>query len=146
MSPQKQNEPKFSAQPDAALQTDIVENIAVHQAAAPAAAPISEAEDIDGIMKDVSKEVKKVDARPEKHHWFGVKEQARPDQHRPVALPAAVAPPPPAATTGPMPRQPAPAPKAHQAKAKSSVPVMVIIFTLIITAFLVVAAISAYKK
>jgi hypothetical protein len=146
MSPQKQNEPKFSAQPDSALQTDIVENIAVHQAAAPAAAPISEAEDIDVIMKDVSKEVKKVDVQPEKHHWFGTKEHAHPDRHMPVALPTAAAPPLPAATTGPMPRQPAPAPKPHQAKAKSSVPVMVIIFTLIVTAFLIVAAISTYKK
>ena len=144
MSPQKQNEPKFSAQPDAAFKTDVVENIPMHQAAAPAAAPISEAEDIDGIMKDVVKEVKKVDEATKKHRMFGRKEHAGSNSHH--AAPVVAAPPPPAATTGPMPRQPAPASKPHQAKAKSSAPVMTIIFVVIVTAFLIVAAISAYKK
>jgi len=144
MSPQKQNEPKFSAQPDAVFKTDVVENIPLHQAAPLAAAPISEAEDIDGIMKDVAKEVKKVDEAPKKHHMFGHKEHPKPAGHH--TAPVTAAPPPPAATAGPMPRQPAPAPKPRPAEARSSVPVMVIIFTLIITAFLIVAAISTYKK
>ncbi len=142
MNEQKQNDPKFSAQPDAAFKTDIVDNIPMHHASA-APAPISEAEDIDGIMKDVTKEVKKVDEAPKKHHMFGHKDHTKPDEHH---APVAAAPPPPAPASGPVPRQPAPAPRPHQTKAKSSVPVMTIIFTIIITAFLVVAAISAYKK
>jgi len=141
MSPKNQNDPKFSAQPDTALKTDIVDNIPLHQATA--ATPVSEAENIDGIMKDVSKEVKKVDEAPPKHHLFGHKEKSKPAEHHSVSATPAPVPPTPA-TSGPMPRQPAPAnPKP---KAKSSTPVMVIIFTVIITAFLIVAAISAYKK
>lgn len=142
MNDKKQNDPPFSAQPDASLKTDIVENIPLHQAAA--AAP-TEAENIDGIMKDVSKEVKKVDETPPKHHWFGHKDAPKPTVHSqtPVAAPPA---PSPASTSGPMPRQPAPAAAAPKPHTKSSVPVMVIIFTLITTAFLIVAAISAYKK
>lgn len=139
MSPKNQKDPPFSAQPEAGLQTDIVDNIPLHQAAP---APVGEAENIDGIMEDVSKEVKKVDDAPAKHHWFGHKENHKPAAH-PAPATKPPAPAPPAATPGPMPRQPAPAPKP---KSKSSVPVMVIIFTLIITAFLVVAAVSAYKK
>jgi hypothetical protein len=141
MSPQKQNDPKFSAQPDAAFKTDIVDNIPLHQATT--SEPVSEAENIDGIMKDVSKEVKKVDEAPPKHHLFGHKEKPKPAGHHSAPVAPAPAPPAPAAS-GPMPRQPAP--PAPKPKAKSPKPVMVIIFTVIITAFLIIAAISAYKK
>lgn len=139
MKPPKQNDPPFSAQPEDTLKTDIVENIPLHQAAP---TPISEAENIDGIMKDVSKEVKKVDEPPKKHHLFAHKEKPKEAEQKPVPAPA---PAPPAPTAGPMPRQPVP-PAAPKPKSSKSVPVMVIIFTIIITAFLVVAAISAYKK
>jgi hypothetical protein len=142
MSPKNQHDPPFSAQPEDTLKTDIVDNIPLHQAATPT--PVSEAENIDGIMKDVSKEVKKVDEAPKKHHLFPHKEKPKQASHKPISIPTGTTPPPPAAATGPMPRQPAPA--APKPKAKSSTPVMVIIFTLIITAFLIVAAISAYKK
>jgi len=145
MSPPKQNEPNFSAQPETPLKTDIVESIPLHQASpAAGAAPISEAENIDGIMKDVSKEVKKVDETPKKHHIFGRKEHSQLAHHQ--ATPAVAPPPPPASTTGPMPRQPAPLAPAAKPEPKRSMPLMVIVFTLIITAFLIVAAISAYKK
>jgi hypothetical protein len=45
-----------------------------------------------------------------------------------------------------VPRQPAPAPKPRPAKAKNSVPIMTIFFVVIVTAFLIVAAIASYKK
>jgi len=140
MKPQKQNDPTFSAQPDT-LKTDIVENIPMHQAAAPA--PVSEAENIDGIMKDVSREVKKVDEAPKKHHLFGHKEQTKPASHHLAPMPPA--PPPPAPTAAPMPRQAAPA-APPKPKNRGVFPVMVVVFTIIITAFLIVAAVSAYKK
>lgn len=143
MSPQNQNQPKEQPAPNATpLKADIVSNIPLHQASAPT--PVSEAENIDGIMKDVSKEVKKVDEVPKKHHLFTHKEKSKETSQKPV--PTAAAPPPPVQTTGPMPRQPAPKAPAHQAEQKSSKPVMVILFTLIITAFLIVAAIAAFKQ
>jgi hypothetical protein len=113
----------------------------MHQATQPA--PVSEAENIDGIMKDVSKEVKKVDEAPPKHHLFGHKEKSEPAEHHSAPVTPAPAPPNPVAT-GPMPRQPAP--PAPKPKAKNSRPIMVVVFTVIVTAFLIVAAISAYKK
>lgn len=140
MSPQNQN-PAQPAPNDSPFKTDLVDNIPLHQAAPSQA---REAEDIDGIMKAVAKEVKKVDEAPQKRHLFSHKEPAKPNARH--TAPVAAAPPPPAPTSGPVPRQPAPAPKAHPAKAKSSVPVMTIFFVVIITAFLIVAAISAYKK
>jgi hypothetical protein len=140
MKPPKQNDPPFSAQPEDTLKTDIVDNIPLHQASAPT--PVSEAENIDGIMKDVSKEVKKVVETPKKHHLFAHNEKPKEAVHKPVpAQPVPL----PAPNSGPMPRQPAP-PAAPKPKSSRSVPVMVIIFTVIITAFLVVAAVSAYKK
>lgn len=141
MNDKKPKDPPFSAQPQDTLKTDIVENIPLHQAAAPPTA--SEAENIDDIMKDVSKEVKKVDDKPQKHHLFGHKEQPRPLNHQSPAV-LAVAPAAPAPASPPMPRQPAPPPA--KPTPKSSIPVMTIIFTVIITAFLIVAAIAAYKK
>jgi hypothetical protein len=143
MNEKKPKDPPFSAQPQDTLKTDIVENIPLHHAASPP--PVGEAENIDGIMKDVSKEVKKVDDPPKKHHLFAHKEKSKEAGHKPVPAPAAQAPSPTAPASGPMPRQPAP-PAAPKPKSNRSVPVMVIIFTVIITAFLVAAAVSAYKK
>jgi hypothetical protein len=72
MSPQNQKpeQPSDNTQ----LKTDIVSNIPLHQAAGPA--PIHEAEDIDGIMKDVTHQLKKEDVKPAKHHLFGHKADA----------------------------------------------------------------------
>jgi hypothetical protein len=146
MAPQNQN----PAQPpdDTPLKTDIVSNIPLHQAAlVPGPVPIKDADNIDGIMKDVTHQLKKEDVRPPKHHWFSHDSNtpkhvsAAPAPHHPVA------PAPPSPTAGPVPRQPAPAAtKPGPLAPKRSAPVMVVIYTVIITGFLIAAALSAYKK
>jgi hypothetical protein len=146
MAPQNQN----PAQPpdDTPLKTDIVSNIPLHQAAPVAGpVPIKEADNIDGIMKDVTHQLKKEEVKPEKHHWFSHDSKAPKPASAAAHHAAAPAPPPPAPTAGPVPRQAAPpAAKPGPAVPKRSAPVMVVIYTIIITGFLIAAAISAYKK
>jgi len=132
---------------DTPLKKDIVDNIPLHQAEPQAnPAPIKETENIDGIMKDVAHQLKEEDQKPQKHHWFGHKTEQSKLQPAPVKSQAS-APAPVVPATGPVPRQAAPAPRpTHALEPKNKAPVLAIVFTLIVTAFLVVAAISAYKK
>jgi hypothetical protein len=142
-------QPDSNPAPATAFKTDIVSNIPLHQAAA-APKPVNEADDIDAAMKDVGHQLKQEDKKPEKRHWFGRKSSDPNFSAKPVVRESATPPPAAAAhpnqTAGPMPRQPAPKAPAHQAEPKSRVPVMAILFTLIITAFLIVAALAAFKK
>jgi hypothetical protein len=86
MQPQNQNAPQPAPpQPqDTAFKPDIVSNIPVRQAGP--ATPVNEAEDIDGLMRDVNHQLKKEDVKPAKHHWFSQDAKpAQPSAHPPAA-------------------------------------------------------------
>jgi hypothetical protein len=119
----------------------------LHQAApAPGPVPIKDADNIDGIMKDVTHQLKKEEVKPQKHHWFS-HDSNTPKHVSAAPAPHPVVPAPPSPTAGPVPRQPAPAAtKPGPLAPKRSAPVMVVIYTVIITGFLIAAALSAYKK
>jgi hypothetical protein len=142
---------------DTPLKTDIVDNIGVHQSAPPPT-PVSEHENLDGLMQEVNHQLKREDVKPAKHHWFGHQTKDPNFSAQPAARMSTA----PAAATHqptPQPAQRQPHPAAHPtakptkpaapakvAKPKSSKPVMTVVFTVIITAFLIMMAISAYKK
>jgi hypothetical protein len=132
-------EPEFSAQPIApaevpaappgSLTPDLVSNIKVHnQGSQPAAS--GEDGDMDKIMQDVGKQMKKADNQPVKRHFFSKKTKPKktPSAHQlPAAHTAAKA----------APAKPPP---------KKSAPVVVITLTILVTAALIAVAVSAYKK
>ena len=117
MSPPKSTEPQFT----------------IHDAPPE---PIKDGDDMDQLMHEVGKELKKDDHKPTKHHFFSRKKPA--GQHKPVpaqppAHPAAASHPPPAAQAQPKP------------KTNSSAPVLVITLTVIVTGILIAAAVAASK-
>lgn len=143
------HEPEFSAQPVApgettsassgSLTPDIVSNIQVHDEAGQPkseAHPPAASDDMDKIMQDVGKQMKKADKKPAKRHLFSKKPKAQ----TPAAPKLAAARPVPAAH---------PAAKAAAAKPKPAnkpKPVLAIVLTILVTAALIAAAISAYKQ
>jgi hypothetical protein len=117
MSPPKSTEPQFT----------------IHDAPPE---PIKDGDDIDQIMHEVGKELKKDDHKPARHNFFSKKQPV--DQHKPV--PAQLPPHPAAANHAP----PA-APAQPKPKTKSSAPVLVITLTVVVTGILIAAAVAAYK-
>ena len=144
----------------------IVTSIPVHtQQAAPA--PPGEDAELDQIMHDVNRELKKEDDKPVNHGLLGflhhdpkplVKVNNQPKQPAlatpvavqsapSVALPVAVATPAPAAAIPQAQPQLAPQPKAvSKSKAERHIPVFVIFVALCVTGFLIAAAIAAYRQ
>lgn len=151
--------PAVQAPPDTspvAAGPNIVSNIPVHAPQAPA--PISEDTELDKIMHDVGREMKKEDKKPPKHGLLSflhhepkplvkVNNQAASPapavpQPTPLPIPAAATAAPAAAV------QPAVTPVAAvQAKpaADRHIPFFVIFVALCITGFLIAAAIAAYR-
>jgi hypothetical protein len=135
----------------------IVNNIPVHNQAAPAPATNEDAE-LDMIMHEVGQEIKKEDKKPTKHSFlnFGHKSKpksafsAPPVARQPQPVAAMPVPPPAAAQAQPMSAVPAAqtqaAPATVKAKAKRSVPVFAIFVALLVTGFLTAAAIAAYRQ
>jgi hypothetical protein len=106
--------------------------------------PIKDGDDMDQLMHEVGKELKKDDQRPPKHHLFSRKKPA--DKHKPVpAQPAAH----PAAAGHPPQPTAKPQPNTHSTpiakQPKSPTPVLVITVTIIVTGILIAAAIAASK-
>jgi hypothetical protein len=146
---------------DGQLKADIVKNIPVHQGASATRPQPGSTENIDLLMQDVGKALKKDDHAKPKHHFWDKRPDNQPSTFsaqpvpKDVAIAAAPAPmPAPAPQPVPVPaapvqNQPQPAPAAKTkpapAKTKSSAPVLVIFVTVIVTAGLIFAAYSAYK-
>jgi len=115
------------------LRPDIVSNIPIKAPSSPLN-PIPEDDELDKIMQDVGKDLKKVSQNAHKKHFFEFKHHPAPA--KPAAKP-------------PVQAQPAkaPQPKAAQQKLQRqcTIPVFTITVTIIVTGFLIAAAYSAYK-
>ena len=133
------------------LTPNIVENIPVR--AQTSSAAINEGADLDKIMQDVGKELKKEDKKPHKAGFLRFKRKPKTETHTQQAPSLVRSAPMSVPTASPKPTsQPAakaPLPKAA-AKPKpqrsSSAPVLVITLTIIVTGALIAAAFYAYKK
>ena|SRR5579862_4192548 len=135
----------------------VVANIPVHAPTAPAA-PASEDDELDRIMRDVGQELKKESVKPAKKGLFSFfhKAKAKPQPsatavHKaPVAAQSAPAPQPtPVSAPVRAVARPQPQPTATPAakvKKQTSVPAFAIFVALLVTGFLTVAAIAAYRQ
>jgi flagellar biosynthesis protein FliP len=141
------------------LKTNIVNNIPVHAPVPAANSAVGEDVELDKIMRDVGQELKKNVKRTTGHHLFSFSKKSKPAQAQtPAQTPArpVVAA---QVTTQPLPM----VPQSHQAQPlqakppatpkpqktqndKQSVPIFVILVTLIVTGLLVVMAVATYKQ
>lgn len=132
------------------LTPSLVSNIPVKEQQ-PGAPAFNDEAELDEIMQDVGRQLKKEDNVPRKKGFlgFGRKTKTEPKLTQPPSLnraqpmPVAATTPEPALQTAKAPAQPAP--KTQPAKT-NSVPVLVVTLTVIITAALIAAAIYTYKK
>lgn len=148
-------------QPSPTLTTSLVANIPVHTPQQPGA-PASEDDELDKIMQDVGKELKKDDQAKAKNHFSLFHKQkaapapiaARPPAAPPAvpAQPVAAHPAPAQAVIAPQPvsqpataAQPRPAPAAAKPKKEPSVPLMPITAAVIVTGLLMAAAVYTYR-
>jgi hypothetical protein len=116
------------------MSPDIVNNIPLKAQDSPLT-PVSEADDLDKIMRDVSHDLKQGAKKPPKKGFFDFKRQPKaPKTAAPAARPAAPLPP----------SQPKAALQPKPAR-QSSAPVLAITMTVIVTGVLIAAAYYAYK-
>jgi len=146
--------PAPSPAPAQALTTNLVTNIPVHNPHSPAN-PANEDTELDKIMRDVGKELKKDDHNVKKGHHSLFSRKAkqaapvaiRPNISAPAAAPIQTAP---AQQAAPVAQ---PAASAHpikpsastKPKSGSTAPVMVIMMTILVTGLLMAAAVYTYK-
>jgi hypothetical protein len=141
--------------------SNVVANIPVHTAQAPPV--INEDDELDKIMHDVGREMKKEDQKPPSHGLLGFlhKSPAKPAHMQPVRPAPLTNTPPPASAVvsaaGPPVSPPMAANAAYQApptltlaaakpQSLKSFPAFVLFITFIVTGFLVVAAYAAYRQ
>jgi len=143
-----------------AVTTNLVASIPVHNQATQAA-PATEDDELDKIMQDVGREMSKDDKKPPKHGLlhFGHNSKATPKPLAPIATAVQPAPAEPMATPQtvslPSPQPPIAAVQPQtqaapvataKAKKQSSTPVFAIFVAILVTGFLVAAAIAAYRQ
>lgn len=135
---------------DGSLTASLVANIPMHAPSQPAA-PITEDDELDSIMTDIGHELKQAERKTPKKRFSLFQRKPKP-QPRPVAAPkimdVAAQPAPPAMAAAPAAQPPAAAvaPKSQPKPPKTSpAPLGAIFAALLVTSFLIAAAIYSYK-
>lgn len=136
-----------AAPPAVASTTNIVDNIPMHAPARPPAAAPNEDAELDTIMQDIGHELKQADRQITKKRFslFSRKPKTGP---RPAATPKVMDVSAAQLVPRPAPAAARPAPQAAasiQPTKTSSVPVGIILITVLVTGVLIAAAIYSYK-
>jgi len=139
MQPENQNVNPIPAQrpgTEANLRPDIVNNIPIKTPNAPLS-PISEDDDLDGIMKEVGKDLHQHNKKPAQRHFFDFKRSPKHPKPSKAHQPAQALPPSQPSTV--------PALKTKAPSPPRTFPAFTITVTIIITGALITAAYYAYK-
>ncbi|MGH7156822.1 MAG: hypothetical protein ACREGG_01795 [Candidatus Saccharimonadales bacterium] len=137
------------------LTPNIVNNIPVKAPQAVSEASFNDEAELDKLMQDVGKQLKKEDKKPPKKGFLGFghkKPEAEPRLAQPPSLVRSQPMPAPSSQPKPSPQPAAQAPlpptAANKAKPvkSSSAPVFVIVLAIVVTGTLIAAAVYAYKK
>ncbi|HET6863702.1 MAG TPA: hypothetical protein VFH37_00650 [Candidatus Saccharimonadales bacterium] len=112
----------------------------------------NEDDELDKIMRDVGQDIKQIDKKKPKHHWFGGQKKSKAEvkfSARPIdpIKPLPSAPPKPQdIAPQPQPASPKPTPAIKAKPAKTShAPVGIVILAMLVTFGLMAAAYFAYK-